>query len=214
MLKRARNRPGLAVIDVAIAIGVLAVLLATVPAGVGAIENGRVNTAERSVGTLRATAINWLSNGRSNIAAVAGVGASVSLAPAPAMATEPGPVEHGAPAPVIRRIQATPPVANARSDAPAPLPGADKAQASGAPLDPQTRELVNLRSQAAALRRALDLFLASVERAMPRVEPAAQRSEPVSSPPTPARSLKAVPQPAPAEIRPSSPSPSKATPSR
>jgi hypothetical protein len=170
MLKRARNRPGWTLVDVAIAIGVLAVL--------------------------------------------AGVVASVSLAPAPAMATEAAPVEQGAPAPVIRRIQATPPVANARSDAPTPLPGADKAQASGASLDPQTRELVNLRSQAAALRRALDLFLASVERAIPRFEPVAQRSEPVSSPPTPAKSLKAVPQPSPAEIPSSSPSSSKATPSR
>jgi hypothetical protein len=147
------------------------------------------------------------------LAVLATVVASVSLAPAPAMATE-APIEHGAPAPIIRRIQATPPVANARSDVPAPLPGADKAQASGPPLDPQTRELVNLRSQAAALRRALDLFLASVERAIPRVEPTAQRSEPVSSPPPPAKSLKAVPQPARAEIPSSSPSPSKATPSR
>lgn len=66
MGKRTRNRPGFALVDVAIAIGVLAVLLAAVTAALGAIENGRVNAAERSVETLKAAAINWLSNGRSS----------------------------------------------------------------------------------------------------------------------------------------------------
>ncbi len=64
MRKRSRTRPGLALTDVAIAIGVLAVLLAAVTASLGAIENGRVNSAERSVETLKGAAINWLSNGR------------------------------------------------------------------------------------------------------------------------------------------------------
>jgi hypothetical protein len=45
-------------------IGVLAVLLAAVTSALGAIENGRVNAAERSVETLKGAAINWLSNGR------------------------------------------------------------------------------------------------------------------------------------------------------
>jgi hypothetical protein len=54
----------LALTDVAIAIGVLAVLLAAVTSALGAIENGRVNAAERSVETLKGAAINWLSNGR------------------------------------------------------------------------------------------------------------------------------------------------------
>src|SRR6266850_7406829 len=66
MTKRIRSRPGLALTDVAIAIGVLAVLLAAVTSALGAIENARVNAAERSVETLRAAAINWLSNGRYN----------------------------------------------------------------------------------------------------------------------------------------------------
>lgn len=64
MNRRPRGRPGLALTDVAIAIGVLAVLLAAITSSLGAIENGRVNSAERSVETLRGAAINWLSNGR------------------------------------------------------------------------------------------------------------------------------------------------------
>lgn len=64
MRKRTRSRPGLALTDVAIAIGVLAVLLAAVTSALGAIENGRVNAAERSVETFKGAAINWLSNGR------------------------------------------------------------------------------------------------------------------------------------------------------
>jgi hypothetical protein len=59
-----RTRLGLALTDVAIAIGVLAVLLAAITSALGAIENGRVSSAERSVETLRGAAINWVSNGR------------------------------------------------------------------------------------------------------------------------------------------------------
>lgn len=59
-----KTRAGLALTDVAIAIGVLAVLLAAITSALGAIENARVNTAERSVETLRGSAINWLANGR------------------------------------------------------------------------------------------------------------------------------------------------------
>lgn len=70
MRKRARSRPGLALTDVAIAIGVLAVLLAAVTSSLGAIENGRVNSAERSVETFKGAAINWLSNGRYSYAGV------------------------------------------------------------------------------------------------------------------------------------------------
>ncbi len=70
MRKRTRSRRGLALTDVAIAIGVLAVLLAAVTSALGAIENGRVNSAERSVETLKGTAINWLSNGRYSYAGI------------------------------------------------------------------------------------------------------------------------------------------------
>jgi hypothetical protein len=70
MRKRTRNRPGFALTDVAIAIGVLAVLLAAVTSALGAIENGRVNAAERSVETLNGAAINWLSNGRYSYAGI------------------------------------------------------------------------------------------------------------------------------------------------
>ena len=70
MRKRTRSRPGLALTDVAIAIGVLAVLLAAVTSALGAIENGRVNAAERSVETLNGAAINWLSNGRYSYAGI------------------------------------------------------------------------------------------------------------------------------------------------
>jgi hypothetical protein len=68
MRKWLRSRPGLALADVAIAIAVLAVLLAAVTAALGAIENGRVNSAERSVETLREAAIHYLSNGRNSYA--------------------------------------------------------------------------------------------------------------------------------------------------
>ena len=70
MRKRIRGRPGLALTDVAIAIGVLAVLLAAVTSALGAIENGRVNAAERSVEALKGAAINWLSNGRYSYAGI------------------------------------------------------------------------------------------------------------------------------------------------
>ena len=70
MRKRTHSRPGLALADVAIAIAVLAVLLAAVTSALGAIENGRVNAAERSVETLKGAAINWLSNGRYNYAGI------------------------------------------------------------------------------------------------------------------------------------------------
>jgi type II secretory pathway pseudopilin PulG len=70
MRKRTRGRPGLALTDVAIAIGVLAVLMAAVTSSLGAIENGRVNSAERSVETFRGAAINWLSNGRYSYAGI------------------------------------------------------------------------------------------------------------------------------------------------
>jgi hypothetical protein len=61
-----RRRPALALTDVAIAIGVLAVLLAAISSALGAIENGRISTAERSIETLQAAAVNWLSNGRTS----------------------------------------------------------------------------------------------------------------------------------------------------
>lgn len=70
MKTRERSRLGLALTDVAIAIGVLAVLLAAVTSALGAIENGRVNSAERSIETLKGAAINWLSNGRYSYAGV------------------------------------------------------------------------------------------------------------------------------------------------
>lgn len=70
MKTRRRRRLGLALTDVAIAIGVLAVLLAAVTSALGAIENGRVNSAERSVETLKGAAINWLSNGRYSYAGI------------------------------------------------------------------------------------------------------------------------------------------------
>jgi hypothetical protein len=60
------GRAGFALTDIAIAIGVMAVLLAAITAATGVIENGRVSTAERSIETLRSASINWLSNGRSN----------------------------------------------------------------------------------------------------------------------------------------------------
>lgn len=64
LMKRWTAQAGLALTDVAIAIGVIAVLLAAITAAVGAIENARVNTAERSIDTLQGAATNWLSNGR------------------------------------------------------------------------------------------------------------------------------------------------------
>ena len=70
MRRRTHSRRGFALTDVAIAIGVLAVLLAAVTSALGAIENGRVNSAERSVETLKGSAINWLSNGRYSYAGI------------------------------------------------------------------------------------------------------------------------------------------------
>jgi hypothetical protein len=61
--KQTCSRPGSRLSDVAIAIGVLAVLLAAVTTALDAIEKVRVNAAaERSVET-RNAAIDWLSNG-------------------------------------------------------------------------------------------------------------------------------------------------------
>ena len=139
---------------------------------------------------------------------------SSSLAVAPVMATEPAPAEHGAPAAVIRRIQATPSVALPKADAPAPLLAAGHSRGpADARLDQRAREVANLRSQAAALRSALDVFLASVERTIQRLE-LAGRSEPTPSAPSAGNSPKAVTQPAPAKTTSPSPKTSSVTPSR
>jgi hypothetical protein len=139
---------------------------------------------------------------------------SSSLAVAPVMATEPAPAEDGAPTAVIRRIQATPSVAIPKADAPAPLLAAGHSRGpADARLDQRAREAANLRSQAVALRSALDLFLASVERTIQRLE-LAGRSEPTPSSAPAGKSPKAVTQPAPAKTTSPSPKTSSATPLR
>lgn len=60
-----RARRAFALSDVAIAIAVVAILLLAVTQATGVLENGRISAAERSIDTLRASALNWLSNGRS-----------------------------------------------------------------------------------------------------------------------------------------------------
>lgn len=149
-----------------------------------------------------------------HVLVAAGIVASTVLALAPAIATEPAPAEHDAPTAVIRRIQATPSVAIPKADAPAPLPAAGHSRGpSDARLDQRAREVANLRSHAVALRSALDVFLASVERTIQRLE-LAGRSEPTPSPPPAAKSPKAVTQPAPVKTTSPSPKTSNATPSR
>lgn len=139
---------------------------------------------------------------------------SSSLAVAPVMAMEPAPAEHGAPMAVIRRIQATPSVGTPKADAPAPLLATGHSRGpADARLDQRAREVANLRSQAVALRSALDLFLASVERTIQRLE-LAGRTEPTPSSPPAAKSPKAVPQPTPAKTTSPSPKTSSVTPSR
>jgi hypothetical protein len=57
--------------------------------------------------------------------AAAGLVSSVTLAPAPAWATELAPPEHGATRAVIRRIEPAPPGATSQRQAPAPTPATD-----------------------------------------------------------------------------------------
>lgn len=57
-------RAGLALTEIAIAIGVLAILIAAVSSGLGAIESGRRSNAERSIDSIQSAAVNWLANGR------------------------------------------------------------------------------------------------------------------------------------------------------
>jgi hypothetical protein len=135
------------------------------------------------------------------VLAATGLVSSMTLAVAPAMATEPTPTERGATTTVIRRIQPAPPVAAPEREAPARMPAADRAQGSLEPrLDQRARELANLRFQVAALQRALEVLLVSMERAILRLDPAAQRQGPAPVPPAPAKSLTAAPEPAPAKI--------------
>lgn len=135
------------------------------------------------------------------VLAAAALVSSLTLAVAPAMATEPAPTERGATTTVIRRIQPTPPVAVSKQEAPAPMPPADSGPGPFEPrLDQRARELANLRFQVAALQRALEVLLVSMERAIQRLDSAAQRQGPAPVLPAPAKSLTAAPEPAPANI--------------
>lgn len=132
------------------------------------------------------------------VLAAAGLVSSLTLALAPAMATEPLPNDPGATRAIIRRIPPAPPVAAPTQDAPASGPAADSAHGRRR-LD----ELANFQSQVAALERALEVLLVRVERAIQRLESAAERPEPAPAPPAPAKRPRAVPRPSP-------PSPSRA----
>jgi len=121
----------------------------------------------------------------------------MTLAPAPAMATEPAPAEHGATKAAVIRIQSAPPVAAPEREASTPTPATDCTRGSLEPrLDQRARELASLRSQVAPLQRALEVLLSSLERAIQRLEPAAalraRAKSPQPTPPSPTQSSQAA----------------------
>jgi hypothetical protein len=137
---------------------------------------------------------------------IAWILASLLHSAVPALATEMAPAEQGPTAAVIRRIEA---ISFTASNGRGTAHGS-----SGAVLDARAREFANLRAQAAALRRALDAFVASMEREIQRLQPAAQRSESPQAVPAAAKSLKAGPQPAAVKAAPPTSKTSNAAPSR
>ena len=139
------------------------------------------------------------------VLAAAGFLSSLTLALAPAVATEPVPDEPAARAAVIRRIQSAPVV-------PAPEREVLAGRSQGSPgtrQDLRAQELAKLRMQVAALQRSLEALLASVERAFQRLEPAVQTAKPAPERSVPTKSPPAAPKPTPPSSKNSSPAPSR-----
>jgi hypothetical protein len=120
----------------------------------------------------------WQMNRRARsvalVLAAAGLLAWLTLALAPALATEPAPDEHEARAAVIRRIQSAPAIADPEREGLARRPQGSP----GTRQDQRAQELAKLRLQVAALQRSLEVLLTSVERAFQRLEPAVQTAKP------------------------------------
>ncbi len=128
----------------------------------------------------------------------------LTLALAPALATELALDEHGARAAVIRRIQSAPAAA-------APEREGTAGRVQGSPEarhDQRAQELAKLRLQVAALQRSLEVLLASVERAFQRLEPAVQSPKPAPERSAPTKNPTAAPKPT-SPTPTSSPAPSR-----
>ncbi|MGH6689140.1 MAG: hypothetical protein ACREF4_00445 [Gammaproteobacteria bacterium] len=139
------------------------------------------------------------------VTAAAGLLSSLTLAVAPAVATESALADPRETTAVIRRIQSAPSVAVPEREARARTPAGRAKESIESRLDQRAQELANLRLQVAALQRSLAILQASVERAFQRLEPAVQPQRPAPARPAPAKSPTAAPRPTPPTPKTSSP---------